>query len=191
MATLMQRAANTIRFLGVALVVLGLLCAFVPRGVGLTLGVLIGVLLVIAGVLRIAFAWVASTWGSALLRFAFGVLAVLAGVYVVSQPDIAPRALTVVAAIYLALDGISSIVFAWRLPPAAGGASVSLGGIVSLALGVMIWMDWPLPGGQMLGIVIGAKLIVDGVVMLLVAQGARGIDEALARRADAGATEVQ
>jgi uncharacterized membrane protein HdeD (DUF308 family) len=95
-----------------------------------------------------------------------------------------------VAAIYLALDGISSIVFALRLPPAAGGASVSLGGIVSLALGVMIWRDWPLPGGQMLGIAIGVKLIVDGVVTLLIAQGARGIDEALARRAGGEATEV-
>lgn len=190
MPTLIQGAAMTMRFLGLALVVLGLLCVFVPRGVGLTLGVLIGVLLVIAGLVRVAFAWVASTWGSALLRFAFGVLAILAGVYLVAQPDIAPRVLVVVAAIYLILDGIAGIVFALRLPPAAGGASMILGGIVSLALGVMIWQDWPLPGGQMLGIVIGAKLIVDGVVMLVIAQGARRIDEALAQRSTAGARDV-
>jgi uncharacterized membrane protein HdeD (DUF308 family) len=181
MPTLIQNAAKTMRFLGLALVVLGLLCAFVPRGVGLTIGVLVGVLLVIAGLLRVTFAWVAASWGSALLRFAFGVLAIIAGGYLVAQPDLAPRLITVAAAVYLILDGISGIIFALRLPPAAGGASVILGAIVSLALGVMIWRDWPMPGGQMLGIAIGAKLVVDGVVMLVIAQGARRIDEALAQ----------
>lgn len=181
MPALIQKAASTMRFLGLGLVILGLLCAFAPRGVGLTIGVLVGILLVIAGLLRVTFAWVAASWGSALLRFAFGVLAILAGGYLVAQPDIAPRVITVVAAIYLALDGITSIVFALKLPPAAGGAPTILGGIVSLALGVMIWRDWPMPGGQMLGIVIGVKLIVDGVVMLVIAQGARRIDEALAQ----------
>lgn len=190
MPTLIQHAAKTMRVLGLALIVLGLLCAFVPRDVGLTIGVLVGVLLVIAGLLRVVFAWVAASWGSALLRFAFGVLAILAGGYLVSQAEIAPRVITVVAAVYLVLDGISGIVFALRLPPAAGGASMILGGVVSLALGVMIWRGWPLPGEQLLGIWIGIKLIVDGVVMLVIAQGARRIDEALAQRSTAGAQDV-
>ncbi len=180
---LMQKAANTMRILGVALVLLGLACAFVPQAVGLTIGVFVGILLVIAGLLRMAFAWVAASWGSVILRFAFGVLAVLAGGYLVSQPDIAPRVLTTVAAIYLVLDGVTSLVFALRLPPAAGGASVLLNAAVSLALGVMIWQGWPLPGEQLLGIWIGIKLVVDGVVMLVIARGARAIDQALARRA--------
>ena len=51
--------------------------------------------------------------------------------------------------------------------------------IVSLAIGIMIWRDWPLPGEQMLGIYIGAKLLVDGIVMLVIGRGARAIDEAL------------
>jgi uncharacterized membrane protein HdeD (DUF308 family) len=187
MPSLIQNAANTVRMLGLALVVLGLLCVFVPRGVGLTLGMLIGGLLVIAGLLRITFAWVATTWGSALLRFGFGVVTLLAGAYVVSQPEIAPRLLTAVAVIYLALDGVGTIVFALRLPPAAGGASMILSGIVSLALSVMIWRGWPLPGEQLLGIWIGIKLVVDGVVMLVIAQGARSIDAALARGGGASA----
>ena len=51
---------------------------------------------------------------------------------------------------------------------------------MSLAIGIMMWRNWPLPGEQMLGIYIGVKLLVDGVVMLLIGRGARAIDEALA-----------
>ena len=57
-----------------------------------------------------------------------------------------------------------------------------LSGIVSLALGVMLWRNWPLPGEQMLGIYIGVKLLVDGIVMLVIWRGARAIDEALSSR---------
>ena len=51
---------------------------------------------------------------------------------------------------------------------------------MSLALGIMMWRDWPLPGEQMLGIYIGVKLLIDGVVMFIIGQTARKIDKALA-----------
>ena len=62
---------------------------------------------------------------------------------------------------------------------------MSLAGIVSLAIGIMMWRGWPLPGEQMLGILMGAKLIVDGVVIFIIGQSARTIDEALAADPDA------
>ena len=104
----------------------------------------------------------------------------IAGGTMVTQPGTGLRVIVLVAIFYFVADGISAILFALRLPPAAGGTSVILSGIVSLALGVMMWRNWPLPGEQMLGIYIGAKLLVDGVVMLIIGRGARAIDEALA-----------
>ena len=100
----------------------------------------------------------------------------------VAQPDTGLRVIVIVAIVYFIVDGVSGILFAIRLPPAAGGTSVILSGIVSLALGVMLWRDWPLPVEQMLGIYIGVKLLVDGIVMLVIGRGARAIDEALASR---------
>ncbi len=79
MPSLIQTAAKTIRNCGLALVVLGLLTIFLPRYAGLTIGVVVGIFLALSGVVRIAFAWVAASWGSALLRFIFGVLAIIAG----------------------------------------------------------------------------------------------------------------
>ena len=97
----------------------------------------------------------------------------------IAQPGTGLRVITIIAIVYFVVDGVAAILFALRLPPAAGGGSVILSGIVSLAIGIMIWRDWPLPGEQMLGIYIGAKLLVDGIVMLVIGRGARAIDEAL------------
>lgn len=110
----------------------------------------------------------------------FGVLAMIAGGTMVAQPGTGLRVIVLVAIFYFVVDGVFAILFALRLPPAAGGTSVILSGIVSLALGIMMWQNWPLPGEQMLGIYIGAKLLIDGIVMLIIGRGARAIDEALA-----------
>jgi uncharacterized membrane protein HdeD (DUF308 family) len=179
MSSLIQAAGKTIRNCGLALVVLGLLTLFVPRYAGMTIGVLVGIFLVLSGMVRLAFAWAAGSWGSVLFRFAFGVLAIAAGGMMVAQPGTGLRIIIIVAIVYFIADGLSAILFALRLPPAAGGASVLFAGIISLALGVMIWQDWPLPGEQMLGIYIGAKLLADGVVMLIIGKSARAIDRAL------------
>jgi uncharacterized membrane protein HdeD (DUF308 family) len=185
MASLLQSVGKTIRNCGLALVVLGLLAIFLPLYAGMAIGMLVGIFLVLSGLVRVAFAWAAGSWGSALLRFAFGVLAMVAGGMMVAQPDTGLRVIVIVAIVYFIVDGVSAILFALRLPPAAGGTPMILSGIVSLALGVMIWRDWPLPGEQMLGIYIGVKLLVDGIVMLVIGRGARAIDEALASRGEA------
>lgn len=184
MPSVIQTAAKTIRNCGIALIVLGLLTIFLPRFAGMTVGVLVGIFLLLSGVVRMAFAWVASSWGSAFLRFVFGVLAIVAGGVMVAQPGTGLRVITVIAIAYFIVDGVSAILFAIRLPPAAGGGSVLLSGILSLAIGIMIWRGWPLPGEQMLGIYIGAKLLIDGIVMLVIGRGARAIDEAIASRVE-------
>ena len=185
MTKILQAVGITIRNCGLLLVVLGLLTIFLPRYAGMTIGVLVGIFLVLSGFVRVVFAWAAVSWGSALLRFAFGVLAVAAGGVMIARPETALRVVLIVAIVYFVVDGVSAILFAVRLPPGAGGAPMILSGIVSLALGVMIWRGWPISGEQMLGIYIGVKLLVDGIVMMVIGQGARAIDEALSSRAAA------
>lgn len=180
MTKFLQPFGTTIRNCGLLLVVLGLLTILLPRYAGMTIGVVVGIFLVLSGFVRVAFAWAAGSWGSVLLRYAFGALAMVAGSMMVAQPATALRVIIIVAIVYFIVDGVSAILFALRLPPAAGGAPMILSGIVSLVLGVMLWRNWPLPGEQMLGIYMGVKLLVDGIVMLVISRGVRAIDEALA-----------
>lgn len=164
--------AGKVIAIGAILAIVGIIFIAKPDLLGAGVAALIGVLLVILGLFRIAFAWVASTWGSTLLRFLIGVLAVAAGVVVLSDPGRAREVLTVILAIYLLLDGISEIALALPLRP-VGGMWVMLSGIVSIVLAVMIWRQWPASGEWALGVLIGVKLLIDGLAILAVGAGAK------------------
>jgi uncharacterized membrane protein HdeD (DUF308 family) len=83
--------------------------------------------------------------------------------------------LALVLVFYLFADGITSFIFAIRLPPAAGGAWVMLGAIASLIIGVLIWRQWPLSGELAIGVLIGIKLILDGVELIAVGATAKAL----------------
>ena len=167
------------KYLGIGLIVLGLIAVFAPTVTGMTIGVIIGILLVVSGLLRIAFAWVAMTWGDAILRFLFGLLALVAGIVMITDPELGLHVITIVAIVYLVVDGISNIVFAIRLPPATGSFWIVLSGVLSVVLGGLIWFEWPFPGDQAVGILVGVKLIFDGIAIFAVAMTVRSVGSSL------------
>ncbi len=119
------RMIDTARYLGIGLIILGLIAVFAPTVTGMTIGVIVGILLVVSGFLRIAFAWVAMSWGDAILRFLFGILALIAGIVMISDPALGLRVITIVAIAYLVVDGISNIVLqsdCHRQPAVAGSS---------------------------------------------------------------------
>ena len=91
----------------------------------------------------------------------------------IGQPDVGSQALAIVLVFYLFADGITSLILALKLPPAAGGAWVMLGAIASLIIGVLMWMQWPASGDLAIGLLIGIKLILDGVVLIGIGSAAK------------------
>jgi uncharacterized membrane protein HdeD (DUF308 family) len=110
-----------------------------------------------------------------------GVLALVAGGMMIADPALGLQAITIIAILYLIADGVSQIVFAVRLPPAAGGVWIMLSGIVSVVLGILIWRGWPVSGEQAVGLFIGIKLILDGIALIAVAAAARAVGGAISR----------
>ena len=111
--------------------------------------------------------WIAPSWGNALLRAAVGVLTVVAGVYMMMQPDVGSRALAIVLMIYLFVDGITSLIVALRIPPVVSGGWMILSSLASIGLGVLMWMQWPASGELAVGVLIGVKLLLDGLALIV------------------------
>ena len=156
-----------VRNVGIFLVILGALSVWAPQVSGKTLAVIIGILLIFGGIGRTTFSWIAPSWGSALLRAAAGVLTVIAGIYILMQPEVGSRALAIVLMFYLFADGITSLIVALKLPPVvSGGGWMLLGSVASIAVGVLMWMQWPASGEMAVGVLIGIKLILDGVSLI-------------------------
>ena len=169
------RAGKQIRLIGIALVVLGALAVYSPQISGMTVSVIVGVLLILSGIARTTFAWLAIGWGPAVLRFSIGVISMIAGVYMIAQPEVGTQVLAIVLMIYLFADGVTTILVATRVPPAGGGIWLLTSGLASIAIGVLMWLKWPVSGELAIGILIGDKLLLDGVALVGVGTAARAV----------------
>jgi len=146
---------------------IGLIAVIFPIAIGKITTIIIGIILIGGGVLRLSFSIFSFTAGSRVLRYAFGILMIIAGVWMISNPKMGLNILTLLLAIYFIIDGISSIVFSFSFMPVSGGAYLLFNGIIASILGVLIWIGWPASGNYALGIYVGIKLLFDGMALIM------------------------
>lgn len=151
---------------GVLTIILGFLCMLTPMVAGMAVALMAGALVLIGGIMRIIWAFKADTFGSGLLRGAIGVLTLICGLFLVSDPLLATGFLVILLSVYLIADGIFEIAAGFQLKPVSGWGWMVFGGVMSLLLGFMIWGQFPLSGAWAIGILLGIKLISVGMIML-------------------------
>jgi uncharacterized membrane protein HdeD (DUF308 family) len=151
---------------GVVAMVLGVLAMLAPALTGISIILLLGGLVAISGALRMAWAFRSHSLGRGLWLFAIGSLTLLCGVAMLANPLFGSAVMTIILAIYFLLDGIAEIALGvGRL--GEGGGWLLFGGVVSLLLGVLIWMQYPLSGAWAMGILLGIKLFFVGLTMIV------------------------
>jgi uncharacterized membrane protein HdeD (DUF308 family) len=80
----------------------------------------------------------------------------------------------------MVVDGISALLFSFRLDESEGRAWMLGDALLSVTLGVSMWVGWPLSGLRALGILIGVKLASAGAVLLRVEQAMRRLGAGVA-----------
>lgn len=169
-----RRHAGIGTAVGILIVVAGILALLSPLVAGLAIAMTVGVLLVASGISRLVLAFRMGSFGHGLLVFLLGVLAIFIGGYMVSRPGMALGTLTLVLAVYFAVDGVFQIVWAFRLRPIKGWGWSLFSGIVSLALGVMIWRQFPVSGVWAVGTLAGIQMVFGGSSVASICAAARG-----------------
>jgi len=152
---------------GVLTLVLGILAIAAPLVSGIAVSTMIGFLVFIAGVFQLIWAFGASSFGKGVLTFLFGGISIVAGVMFVARPLLGLATITFLLVLYFVADGISDIISAFAVRPAAGWGFMVFGGIVSLLLGFLIWRQWPLSGAWAVGVLVGIRLIFSGWGMIM------------------------
>ncbi|SDZ75962.1 HdeD family acid-resistance protein [Microbulbifer marinus] len=158
--------------LGILTIILGVVALMAPSITGLSIAVFIGALVLVGGIFRLIWSFRAGSFGRGLVSIALGVLTVLAGVIMLSNPLLAAGMLTVLLAIYFIVDGIAEVLTGFGSSPESGRGWLILGGMVSILLGVILWAQYPLSGDWALGILFGIKLVFIG---LIIVSGARAV----------------
>ena len=162
----LQSASKKVIIFAVVIIILGILSIVLPAYSGMTITVIFGVLFVIGGALRTTFAFVTTSWGSAILRFLFGLVMFFGGFWLIFNPDMGMTTLTIVLAVMFIIDGISELLFSFFLKPVGGGSMMLIDGILGIILGILIFVKWPASGELAIGLLVGIKLVIDGIALL-------------------------
>ena len=178
-----QAGARRLSRFGVLTVVLGFLAMMAPGMAGMSIALMIGVLIIAAGIMQLMWAFQAESVGQGILMFLIGGLTLVCGIAMVSSPLLAASFLTIMLTIYLVVDGVCEITAGFRHRPEPGSGWLLFAGSISVALGIMIWKQYPLSGPWAIGILLGIKLLLVGMTMIMIGSGVRSV----ARAVDAGA----
>ena len=123
----------------------------------------VGVMMIIAGVAEVFSAFQIKTWGKFLLWALLGVLYIFAGFVTFENPLLAAVLLTLILGASLVASGIMRIFLGFSMKRETPWIWVVLSGVITLLLGVLILARWPVSSLYILGLFLGIDLIMAGV----------------------------
>lgn len=171
----LKKASRRGMVLGIALVILGLLSIMAPMITGVTVSVLVGVLMIAAGIARLIWAFQAGSFGKGVLTFLLGGLLIVTGLVMLFRPVIGMASLAMLLAAFFLVDGIFEIVAAFKVKPEKGWGWLLFGGIASIVLAALIWWQWPISGAWAIGVLVGVKLLLAGSAMIALGSMGSGV----------------
>ena len=153
----------------------GVLAVCVPVIAGVAVTAAVGCLLMLSGLLHMAFAWRAGRPASVIWEVLLGILYGVIGFYLVAIPVAGLASLTLAIAFYLLMEGILEFVLSLRLRPAPGSGWLIVDGVVTLILASMIWSTWPSSSAWAVGTLIGINMLFSGITRLMLSLAVRRI----------------
>jgi uncharacterized membrane protein HdeD (DUF308 family) len=169
-----ERQVSTLSILwGVLLIALGMFVIASPLIAAIAVAVVIAWLIVLAGVVHFIIAFHTREAGSVIWRLLVGLAYVAFGVYLIARPAVGVASLTLVLASLFLVEGVLDIVLFFKARQIRGSAWFLFDGIITLLLGLMIYVQWPSSSVWAIGTLVGVSLIISGVTRVMLALAVR------------------
>jgi len=170
----MVRNASRVSILwGVLLIVFGVMAVGSPFLAAVAVSVVVGWLIVLAGIVHVMLAFRAHGAGSMIWKLLVGVAYLCFGGYLIVHPVLGVATLTLVLASLFLLEGILNIVLYVKMRSIHGSSWMLMDGIITLLLGLMIYMQWPSSSGWAIGTLVGISMIFSGVARVMMSLAVR------------------
>ncbi len=111
---------------------------------------------------------------------AAGLAYVFFGAYLILHPLLGVASLTLVLASLFLIEGVLNIILFFKMRPATGTIWVLVDGIITLLLGLMIYMQWPSSSAWAIGVLVGVSMIISGVTRVMLSLAVRKVTTAVA-----------
>jgi uncharacterized membrane protein HdeD (DUF308 family) len=88
------------------------------------------------------------------------------GGYLLLHPVLGVASLTLVLAALFVIEGVLDLILFFRMRPLHGSAWLVIDGLITLALGGMIYAQWPSSSVWAIGILVGISLMISGITRI-------------------------
>jgi uncharacterized membrane protein HdeD (DUF308 family) len=153
---------------GIASMTLGVAAVIYDSTATIASVTVFGLLLAFAGVIQIVQAFQVRTWSGFFLYLLDGIVRGAVGTLMVMYPESGAQAMTLLLSFYFIVAGVFRSIGSMVLQFPSWGWSVA-SGLVSVALGAMLAMQWPASGQWFIGFAVGLDLILYGWALLMFA----------------------
>ena len=168
------RQASTASILwGVLLIIFGMLAVGSPYLAAVAVNVLLAWLIVLAGAVHLMLAFRAHGAGSLIWKLLVGLAYVFFGAYLLIHPVVGVASLTLVLACLFLIEGILDIVLFFSMRSMHGSSWVLIDGIITLLLGLMIYLQWPSSAAWAIGTLVGVSMIISGITRVMLSLAVR------------------
>jgi len=170
----MVRHASTISVLwGVLLIVFGVMAVGSPFLAAVAVSVVVAWLIVLAGIVHLMLAFRVHGAGSMIWKVLVGIAYLCFGIYLILHPVLGVASLTLLLASLFLIEGILNIVLYVNMRPIHGSSWMLIDGIITLLLGLMIYMQWPSSSAWAIGTLVGISMIFSGVARVMMSLAVR------------------
>lgn len=160
---------------GILLIVFGTLAIGSPFLAAVAVNGIIAWLIVFSGVVHIVLAFHSHGAGSVIWKLLVGVAYVLFGGYLILHPLMGVASLTLLLASLFLIEGVLNIVLFFQMRALHGSAWMLIDGIITLLLGLLIYVQWPSSSAWAIGLLVGVSLIMSGVSRVMLSLAVRKI----------------
>jgi uncharacterized membrane protein HdeD (DUF308 family) len=169
------RRGSTVAILwGVLLIIFGMMAIGSPMLAAVAVNVVIAWLIVLAWVVHIVLAFHAHGAGSVVWKLLVGVAYLCFGGYLLLHPVLGVASLTLALAALFVIEGILNLVLFFKMRPLHGATWGLVDAIVTILLGLLIYMQWPSSSVWAIGTLVGISMIFSGVARIGMSLALRG-----------------
>lgn len=165
--------------MGVLTAAVGVVMILYPTATAVLSTAFLGWALLVAAVAQVIFAFSSETAGNFFLKLLLGIVYGIAGIALAILPVAGVITLTGVLGTMLIVEAILEAMIAFSVTPSMGRAGFLVSSIASLILGALILAKWPNSSAWAIGTLLGAAVLTNGVIRMIVSAAVRsGIREA-------------
>jgi uncharacterized membrane protein HdeD (DUF308 family) len=155
--------------LGALLIILGVVAIAFPFMTTIAAKVFFGWLFLIGGIIQIVHAFSTQKWSAFFLSLLVGALYVLAGGWLAFLPLTGILTLTIFLAAMFIVQGVLECGMAFRMRPREGWVWMLISGVIAIIVGAMIFGRLPSSAIWAIGLLVGINMISTGFAYLLLA----------------------